>query len=210
MIQPVVGIDFDNTIVSYDDVFYNVALEQKLIPVNTPKNKESVRNCLRACGKEDSWIKLQGYVYGSRMREAVAFPAVKDFLVAAIQKNMKVYIISHKTRHPYKGPRYDLHQAALDWLDYNGFFDPNHIALDRDQVFFEASLDEKVKRINYQQCMYFIDDLPEVFSHENYPNSVHKILFQPNGLLLKKDNHTVISSWRDISSHLFEEKNERA
>ena len=47
-----VGIDFDNTIVCYDEIFHRVALERELIPRDTPKNKESVRDYLRQVGKE--------------------------------------------------------------------------------------------------------------------------------------------------------------
>jgi len=34
-----IGVDFDNTIVRYDDVFYRIALAEKLIPVELPPDK---------------------------------------------------------------------------------------------------------------------------------------------------------------------------
>ena len=43
----IVGIDFDNTIVCYDSLFYNIALEKGLIPSNISKSKNSVRDYLR-------------------------------------------------------------------------------------------------------------------------------------------------------------------
>jgi len=42
-----IGIDFDNTIVSYDTLFHRVALERGLIPISVPANKISVREYLR-------------------------------------------------------------------------------------------------------------------------------------------------------------------
>ena len=48
-----IGIDFDNTIVCYDDVFHEVAREQGLIPNDLPANKGAVRDHLRAIGRED-------------------------------------------------------------------------------------------------------------------------------------------------------------
>ena len=45
-----VGVDFDNTIVSYDALFWNVALEKKLIPESVPPVKNAVRDHLRAAG----------------------------------------------------------------------------------------------------------------------------------------------------------------
>ena len=38
------GIDFDNTIVIYDELFYKVALERNLIPINFSKNKLKIMN----------------------------------------------------------------------------------------------------------------------------------------------------------------------
>lgn len=61
------GIDFDNTIVCYDELFHRVALEQGLIPADLPVNKSEVRNHLRRVGKEPLWTEMQGSVYGARM-----------------------------------------------------------------------------------------------------------------------------------------------
>jgi len=70
-----IGIDFDNTIVCYDTLFRQVALEQGLIPADLPENKGAVRDYLRTAGMEDRWTAMQGDVYGKRMNEACAFPA---------------------------------------------------------------------------------------------------------------------------------------
>ena len=50
-----VGIDFDNTIVSYDKVFYAVALEQSLIPQEIKESKMAVRDYLRSIDENDIW-----------------------------------------------------------------------------------------------------------------------------------------------------------
>ena len=70
-----IGIDFDNTIVSYDALFHKVAREQGVVPPNTPANKLAVRDYLRQIGKEDLWTEMQGYVYGERMDEVRAVVA---------------------------------------------------------------------------------------------------------------------------------------
>src|SRR4051812_19996134 len=107
-----IGIDFDNTIVNYDSVFYRVALEQNLVPPTVAPTKLAVRNWLRQVGKEDLWTEMQGYVYGSRMNDAEAYPGALAFLTWAQTCGIPVSIISHKTKHPFLGPRYDLHEAA--------------------------------------------------------------------------------------------------
>ena len=107
-----VGIDFDNTIVNYDTLFHKVALEQGVIPKTLAASKLAVRDHLRAIDKEHVWTEMQGYVYGARMEEAAMYPGVLDFLRWANLQGIGLAIVSHKTRHPFIGPKYDLHAAA--------------------------------------------------------------------------------------------------
>ena len=39
-----IGLDFDNTIIDYDFLFYKLALELKLIPIDIHKSKVGVRD----------------------------------------------------------------------------------------------------------------------------------------------------------------------
>ena len=43
-----IGIDFDNTIVCYDDVFARVAVELGLVPPKVATSKTAIRDHLRA------------------------------------------------------------------------------------------------------------------------------------------------------------------
>ena len=168
-----VGVDFDNTIVCYDHLFHRIAVEQGLIPSEVPAIKEAVRNHLRACGKEETWTMMQGLVYGARMSEAAPFPGVHAFFARCRERGVPVHIISHKTRHPFLGPPYDLHQAAHDWLAAHGF--------QASQVHFELTKADKLKRIAQEGCSCFIDDLPEFLAEAAFPAGVERILFQPAG-----------------------------
>src|SRR5262249_22819241 len=58
-----IGVDFDNTIVCYDELFHRVAVEQGLIPSTVPATKGEVRRDLEGRGLGDVWTELQGYVY---------------------------------------------------------------------------------------------------------------------------------------------------
>lgn len=199
-----IGVDFDNTIVCYDEVFHRVARERDLIPPDTPENKGSVRNYLRAVGKEDVWTAMQGEIYGGRMKEALPFPGAIDFFRNAVRNNMQVFIVSHKTRVPYSGGFFDLQGSALDWLDWQGFFDPGRIGLGRDRVFFEETKAGKLSRIAGLRCTHFIDDLPEFLSEEEFPPGTARLLFSPappdrritDGVAM-----TVFRSWREIGQH---------
>ena len=54
-----IGIDFDNTLVIYDELFYKLAIERDLIPKNLSKNKIIIRNYLRAINKDEQFTNLQ-------------------------------------------------------------------------------------------------------------------------------------------------------
>jgi hypothetical protein len=192
-----IGIDFDNTIVCYDALFHRVARERGLIPADLPVNKSDVRNHLRRAGQEDIWTEMQGYVYGARMAEAEPYPGALDFFHNCRQAGIPVCIISHKTRHPFLGERHDLHLAARQWLEQQGFFDPRKIGLDRGQVFLELTKQAKIERIAQNGCAQFIDDLPELLAEPSFPN-IERILFDPNNLYSAETKFFRALSWREI------------
>jgi hypothetical protein len=196
-----IGIDFDNTIVSYDSLFHRVALEQGLIPADTPKSKEQVRNYLRRVGREDDWTELQGYVYGARICEASAFPGVVEFIRACHELEIPVRIVSHKTRFPFRGPSYDLHQAALKWLDHNGLFRPS-FGLPQTSVFLETTLADKLFRIGQQQCTHFIDDLPELLAEPAFPAATQRWLFDPHEHHPQESRFARVTSWSQLHDQL--------
>jgi hypothetical protein len=194
----VIGIDFDNTIVCYDELFHRVAVEQGLMPASVLATKGSVRSYLEEQGKGDVWTELQGYVYGVRLADAAIFPGVIDFFSRRVASGLPLCIISHKTRYPAKGPPYDLHRAALDWLEKQGFFDRKRIGLRRDRVFFELTQQEKVNRIAQVGCSFFIDDLPEVLMHAGLPVNMQRILFDPHDHYMADEGLYRTSSWSEI------------
>jgi hypothetical protein len=197
-----IGIDFDNTIVSYDTLFHKVCLEKNLIPPTVPVNKSEVRDYLRRIGREEAWTEMQGYVYGARMAEAEMYPGVRDFFARLRARGVPLCIISHKTRHPFLGPKYDLHSAAQDWLEKQGFFEPNRVGLPRANVFFELTKEAKLQRIASTGVTHFIDDLPEILNAPAFPDGVKRILFDPHDL--SKDEPTLIrrKSWPEIETLL--------
>ncbi|HUQ11463.1 MAG TPA: phosphotransferase, partial [Steroidobacteraceae bacterium] len=193
-----IGIDFDNTIVSYDAVFHKVALERSLVPPALLPSKLAVREHLRSAGQEDLWTELQGYVYGTRMADVEAYGGVLDFLRWARAHGIQVCIISHKTRHPFIGPAYDLHAAARSWIEAQcirpGLVDPG-------QVFLELTKAEKIGRIRSTACDYYIDDLPEILLAEEFPRETAGILFDPDRHHGDSPAYTRLSSWQAILKH---------
>jgi len=186
-----IGIDFDNTIACYDGVFYQVALDQKLIPVDLDSSKSSVRNYLRSKNLEDEWTKLQGYVYGSRMDLAKTYNGIIQFVEFCGENNIELVIVSHKSKHPYLGPKYDLHSAAKSWLE-------SIPTLNKVDTYFELTLEKKLRRIALSNCDFFIDDLPELLNEPSFPEGVKKILFDPQGMHLESQGYRRFNSWHEI------------
>jgi hypothetical protein len=189
-----VGIDFDNTLVSYDALFARAAAERGLLPEGAAASKQAIRDELRQTGREQLWTELQGYVYGELIRHASSFPGVREFFAAAENWGAEVCIISHKTRQPYLGAPYDLRQAALDWLNAMGLVLP--------AVFFEEAKDDKLRRIGAVGCTHFIDDLPEFLTEPAFPAGVEKILFDPYAPG-PRPPFNFAGGWTEITAYLF-------
>ena len=169
-----IGIDFDNTLVSYDALFHRVALDQQVIPADLARTKVAVRDYLRSVGREPVWTEMQGTVYGARLDEAQAYPGALEFLRWAAAQGIELCVVSHKTRHPFIGPRHDLHEAARRWVarHLGGMVDPA-------SVFFELTKEEKLARIAAAGCQYYVDDLPEILLAPGFPARVRRLLFDP-------------------------------
>jgi hypothetical protein len=174
-----IGVDFDNTIVCYDEVFRKAAMSHRLLSADGISPKRALHDFLHQSGQVDRWTALQGEVYGPLMKEATPFPGVLEFFRRCRQSAIPVRIISHRTRYPYLGQQHDLHQAAQDWLAAHGFYSEG-IGLRAGEVFFEVSRKDKLSRIASEACTHFIDDLAEVLSEPDFPRDVRKILFDPH------------------------------
>ena len=196
-----IGLDFDNTIVCYDPIFHKVALEQKLIPADTPVNKVAVRDHLRAVGNEDAWTEMQGYVYGARMSDVEPFADVLNVLKWAKATGHETFIVSHKTQHPFMGPKYDLHAAAREWI-LKFLVDGEDYLVAPENINFRETKSEKVDRVAELKCDVFVDDLPEILMAPNFPSFAQAILFDPEDNHEAGDAMTKVTSWQGLQNLL--------
>ncbi|MCF8196788.1 MAG: haloacid dehalogenase-like hydrolase [Polynucleobacter sp.] len=194
------GLDFDNTLISYDVLFRKVALEQHLIPQETDSNKNAVRDYLRSVDREDEWTRLQGEVYGSRILEATPYPGMKQALQSIAGLNIPLTIVSHKTKIPFMGKRWDLHAAARTWLNQHGMNSCPGPNISHERTFFEITKQAKCDRILAVGCTHYVDDLPEIL--EMLPETVTKILFSPEGYSTLNGDWLVMRSWGELPTLL--------
>ena len=173
-----IGIDFDNTLIGYDEVFLAAAGERQLLAQGFSGNKQAVRDAIRLLPDgEMTWQRLQGHVYGKGIGGAVIFEGANAFLSQARAAGHTLFIVSHKTEYGHHDPdRVNLRAAARAWMEAQGFFD-EPISIARGNVFFETTRADKLARITTLGCTHFIDDLEEVLGDPNFPADVQRILF---------------------------------
>ena len=186
-----IGIDLDNTIVCYDVVFELLASELELPGHVASAGKQAIRDYLRQQNREDEWTLMQGNAYGSRMREAVPFEGVIEFMTGARDRAHKLCIVSHRTKQPFLGDPVDLHAAAREWLRERGI---DQFA----SVFLEETAADKAARINALGCDVFIDDLPEFLGRSDFPDKTRKLHFTPSGAG-EPDGPERVAAWEDVA-----------
>ena len=193
-----IGIDFDNTLIGYDTIFLAAARERGLLEAGFVGNKQAVRDAIRLLPEgELAWQRLQGYVYGHGIGGAVMLDGVDAFLRRCRAAGHVVFVVSHKTEFGHHDPdRVNLRAAALGWMEARGFFEPDVYAIPRNNVFFESSRADKLKRIAALNCGYFIDDLEEVLSDPDFPPGTNRVLF---GASAASPHFSVCSDWRRIA-----------
>lgn len=199
----IIGVDFDNTIVDYDEVFFRRAAETGLIEQGASLSKRRVRDLIRSFpGGESSWQGLQAYAYTTGMAGALLIDGVRDFFASCRRAGVPVYIVSHKTAYPPAAfEQVDLRASAMNWMKNHAFFDESGLGLEQGRVFFETTRAEKIARIGTLKCTHFIDDLEEVLLDDAFPSGIRKILYSPETRPAPKDV-IVAGSWRNIHEQL--------
>jgi hypothetical protein len=200
-----IGLDFDNTIVTYDDVFRDAAASFAEVAANVGRQKRDVRDYLRGLPDgELTWQRLQGYVYGKGISGAKMFDGVGRFLHRCRAERAEVVIVSHKTEFGHHDPdRVNLRDAARGWMAANGFFADDGYAIPAANLFFETTRAEKLRRIASLDCHCFVDDLEEVLDDPDFPPGVERILFSPTDLPDHRPPYAVCRSWDEIEGLVF-------
>ena len=198
-----IGIDFDNTLANYSGVFYQVALNLEWIPDSIGQSKSAVKQYFFQKNQHEKWTELQGIVYGSEIHLAQLYQGAKNVITSLLAQGHKVYIISHKTQYPVIGEKTSLHHAATQWLYAQNILGTAHDQLSEAQVYFNQTQAEKIAKISALACDYFIDDLPAIFQHSDFPDQVKKIFFDPDQRYAKVDFANVhLQSWQQMAEIL--------
>jgi hypothetical protein len=198
-----IGLDFDNTIITYDAVFLAAARKWGLVGANFTGGKQAIRDTIRLLQDgELSWQKLQGQVYGKGLARAEMVEGVDAFLRRCRKNNVPAVIVSHKTEFGHHDPdRINLRDAARAWMAEHGFFQAAGYGIEPNAVYFESTRQDKIARIAEVGCTHFIDDLEEVLSDPTFPSGVERILF--SDVAPASVPCIVCPTWRHIEERVF-------
>jgi hypothetical protein len=200
-----IGIDFDNTLACYDNVFeeisYNLGYTKNIQNLTKVEVKE---NILASNNGELKWQRIQGKVYGKYMHLAKAYDGVYEFICLAKIRGYKVFIVSHKSEFGhFDDEKISLRNQALLWMEKNGFLNKSGNMLELEDIYFESTRLEKINRINSLGCTHFIDDLKEILLDKHFNNNTKKILFYPNKKNLYSNHDLCIkNSWSKIINNI--------
>ena len=124
-----IGIDFDNTIASYDRLLADLAVEQGLVAERPTGGKRAIRDLVREGEDgEIAWQRLQALAFGPRIGGAVMMEGLEPFLTQCRRRDVAVFVVSHKTRFAAKDrDGIDLHEATLGWMEGKGLLSRNGV-----------------------------------------------------------------------------------
>ena len=201
----IVGVDFDNTIVTYDQVMNKVAKDRGLIGPDVPCQKRSIRDAIRSRpGGEWEWMQLQAAVYGPLISEAKLIEGVEQFFKSCRDFGVRVFVISHKTEFAAADETgTNLRLAAMDWMSDQRFFSTKGAGFTPNHIYFEDTRQRKVERIAQVGCTHFIDDLLETFLEPGWPGRIQEILYSPHFNEDGVPDVKVCPTWKSIEQYLF-------
>jgi hypothetical protein len=201
----VFGVDLDNTLIIYDDLWALLAAERGLLPPGDAIGKRQIRDRIRQLPDgEIHWQKLQAAVYGPRIGDARLADGFLEFLASAHEAGARVFAVSHKTEFAgYDETGTNLRHAVLDWMADQGLVGNAKSARHLDGVCFGTTRQEKIEFIRSLGCTHFIDDLEETFLEPSFPPGVAKILYAPNLPPTVPSGVTAATSWMQIHDQFF-------
>ncbi|QPB82647.1 HAD family hydrolase [Pseudoalteromonas rubra] len=201
----IIGIDFDNTIADYTGVFYRVGCALGWLPESVGQSKNEVKQYFISQDNEARWTELQGIVYGKEITQAQPYPGALDAMQRLQAHGHQLAIVSHKTKYPIIGKRVDFHEAATQWLISHKFIGSIDAPVCSEAVFFNETKEQKIARIAQLDCAVFIDDLPSILTHSDFPAQCQGVLFAPD----KHPDHdgAYINQWQALDAWLCSQSN---
>jgi hypothetical protein len=156
-----IGIDIDNTVLSYDAAFRNAANALLQLGLKHGIDKEEIKEFVVSSHGEASWTKLQGIVYSAVPRDVTVKEGFLAFIAQARVEKVEVAYVSHKTKFALSGPKKNMRNPVKSLMKAQGLISPKTPGA---KIYFRQSLEEKIDTINSFHFDFFIDDLASVLA----------------------------------------------
>jgi len=195
-----IGLDLDNTIISYDKLIFELAEKKYSISKRfIDKDKDFLKKEIIKKKGNKEWTAFQGLIYGKYILRAKLSNSFYN-TISKIKNFYDLYIISHKTKWSKIGIKINLRNAAKKFLKKNKISYCKNSLISNKNIFFENTEEEKIKKIKNLKLNYFIDDLIKVLLR--LPKRINKINFN----LKKRKNFLTINDWQDLETIIFRTK----
>jgi hypothetical protein len=192
-----IGLDLDNTIITYDKLIFKLAKEKYSISKRfVNKEKDFLKKEIIKKKGNKEWTAFQGLVYGKYILRAKLSDNFYN-TISKIKSFYDLYIISHKTKWSKIGIKINLRNAAKKFLKKNKIAYCKNSLIKNKNIFFENTEQEKIKKITNLKINYFIDDLIKVLL--KLPKRINKINFN----LKKRKNFLTINDWQELETIIF-------
>jgi len=173
------GFDLDNTLIDYSK-----AVEKYCEKLNlyTYSNIKLLKDALKVSDPSDNkWRSAQGWIYSQGLQYAKLTTGSVKLFEFLISKGFTLYIVSHKSLFSFNDKKkFPLREYAVNWIEKSEL---RRFFCDADQIYFEETLNLKIKRIAKLKLNYFVDDLEKVFTHKYFPKDTKRILLSANSVL---------------------------
>lgn len=168
------GFDLDNTLIDYSISCMRYAEQNNLPKVsNIGQLRELLKN---GRGESELWTSAQSWIYGIGLQYAFVSESSINLLQTLVEKGWGVSIHSHKTEFgPSAYGRAPLRKLMKDWLESStlkSFFNLES------NVNFYTELDSKIFGIADAKLDCYVDDLPRIFRHQEFPRSIRSYLYR--------------------------------
>ncbi len=183
-----IAIDLDNTLIDHNRSFIKAYQEivgntDKDLP-NSPKNKMEIKLAIMKDENlwPNTWIKIQGRVYGELIEQAQLFVNAQNTITKLLEQGNRLEIVSHKSQLSFC-KKYKLQEKAIEFLKKNN--------INIKTNFFET-FEEKINYIKSNDFDAVIDDLEKVINQldDITPLRIH---FQNKSELFHTDNWSIIA-----------------
>jgi hypothetical protein len=168
------GFDLDNTLIDYSDSCRQYSQQHGLSEVSSVHELRRLLNS--DIESSTAWTSAQSWIYGVGLQYAFISHFAINLLEKLLHKDWQLSIHSHKTKFgPAAYGSVPFRELMIDWLNSSEL--QNFFKIDSN-IFFYDDLDSKVWGIANSDLESYIDDLPKVFKHRNYPRQIRSYLYR--------------------------------